>query len=358
MRIALTLLAGTALLTHPATAQELPSWLSGEIVIELQNEYAFDSDDDDADQQNNLFLRTEIAPTVQLNENFFIDGVIVLEPVQEFDADENNTLEETGIFFEELKLNVEYGNWGGFAGKFNPGFGIAWDFGRGIWSEDFAEDYEITERIGFGGSYTLEGQNTGSHTLTASTFFTDTTMLSESLGVGRGNADKSDGGASNTEDFSSFVISLDGDNVAGIENLYYKLGYRNQSEGDADTGGDDEQGFAVTLGHAFPVTDQVETDILLEYVDIENFDAGANDNTYITASAVTTINEKWNLTLGYTKRDIDGDGGSDIDDHLLQISGGYDFGQGTTFELGWRSTEEDSVDTNIIGGLLRHTIAF
>lgn len=354
----LALLAGAALLTFPASAQDMPSWLSGEIVIELQNEYTASADDTQRDEHNNLFLRTEIAPTAQLNENFFIDGVIVLEPVQDFDADENNTLEETGIFFEELKLNYENGPWAAFAGKFNPGFGIAWDFGRGIWSEDFAEDYEITESIGFGAAYTFEGQNTGAHTLTASTFFADTTFLSGSLGVSRGQTDKEDGGASNTEDFSSFVLSLEGDDLAGVENLSYKLAYRQRAQGDADTGGDDEQGFAITLGHALTLSDRVDTDMLLEYVDISHYDGGADDNRYITASAVTTFDENWNVTVGFTQRDISAETGNDIEDQLLQISAGYDFGQGTTAELGWRSSEEGDQDTDIIGGLIRHVIAF
>lgn len=339
-----------------AQAEGYPT-LSGEVVMELQSEQTVDSDDSST-EHNNTFLRTEVAPTLQLSEHFYIDGVAVLEPLLDFDAGESNFFEDEGVFIEEIKLNFEHGPWGAFAGKFNPGFGIAWDFGRGIWSEDFAEDYEITERIGFGGSYRFDTEANGSHTLTASTFFTDTTFLSESIGTGRGTTTKSDGGVSNTEDFSSFVVSVDGEDLAGVENLYYKLGYRHLAEADADTGGDDEQGVVGTLGYTFPVSDRVEMDVLGEVVDISNFEAGNNDNRYITANAITTIDEVWNLTVGYTARDIDVDGGSDVDDHLLQISGGYDFGQGTTAEIGWRNTEEAGTDTDIIGGLIRHIIEF
>ena len=49
--------------------------------MELQNEYTADSDDPTTDGYNNLFFRTEVAPTVQLNENFFVDGVIVWEDI-------------------------------------------------------------------------------------------------------------------------------------------------------------------------------------------------------------------------------------------------------------------------------------
>ncbi len=308
--------------------------ISGEMVMELQNEYAFDSDDPAADEQNNMFWRTEVAPTVQFTEKFFLDGVIVLEPVMDFDPGENNFFEDEGVFIEEIKLNYENGPWAVFAGKFNPGFGIAWDFGRGIWGEDFAEDYEITEKIGGGVSYTFETENNGDHTLTGSTFFSDTSFLSESIFTGRGNTTKSDGGASNTEDFSSFVVSMEGENVAGVENLYYKAAFRHLGEGDANMGGDDEQGIVATVGHVFPVSDAVEMDALIEFADISNFDGGNDDNRYITGSVITTIHDSWNVAVGFTKRDIDVNGGADMNDHLLQVSGGYDFGQGTTAEIG------------------------
>ena len=332
--------------------------ISGAVVMELQNEYAVDSDNDTRDGDNDLFFRTEVAPVIQFHKNIFIDGVAVLENINDRKPNTNNTFESEGIFMEELKVNFEKDGWAAFAGKFNPGFGIAWDYGRGIWSEDFAEDYEITERIGLGGSYTYEHEDFGIHTLTASTFFADTTFLSQSVISKRDRVNKDDGGVSNTEDFSSFVISLEGENLASIENLYYKLAYRSQSEGDADSGGDDETGYAATLGYIFPFTELIELDALVEFVDIENFDAGTDDNEYFAASLVTTFDAQWNLTIGYTSREIDVKGDSDIDDHLIQVSAGYDFGQGTTIEIGWRGTEESGDDTDIIGGLIRHTFEF
>lgn len=355
----IALLAGTILSFGyglSASAGEYPS-VSGEVVMELQNEYTADSDDQATDEYNNLFFRTEVAPTVQLNENFFIDGVLVWEDIQDREPNDDNFLDNEGAFIEEIKLNYENGPWAAWAGKFNPGFGIAWDFGRGIWGEDFAEDYEITEKIGLGGSHTFETENTGYHTLAANTFFADTTFLSGSAVTKRDELDKSDGSVSNTEDFSSYVVSLEGENLAGVENLYYKLGYRNQDEGDDTVGGDRETGYVATLGHVFPVNERVEVDALLEFADINSFEAGTADNQYFTASVVTTIDENWNIATSFTSRDVE-DTGADSDDHLLQISGGYDFGQGTTVELGWRNSEEGGEDTDIIGGLVRHIFEF
>lgn len=355
----LALLAGTICTlgaVSPVMADE--PVLSGEVVMELQNEFTADSDDPSTDEYNNLFFRTEVAPTLQLNEHFYIDGVAVLEGIQDRDPNESNAFDNEGIFIEEIKLNYQNGPWTAWAGKFNPGFGIAWDFGRGIWGEDFAEDYEITEKLGFGGGYTVEDDNLGTHTFAVNTFFADTTFLSSSVITKRDKLTENDGGTSNTEDFSSFVISLEGENLGGIENLYYKLGYRSQSAGDVNVGADRETGYVITLGHVFPITEDVEIDALAEYADISNFDTGTDDNRYTTLSIITRFAEGWNVTTAYTARDIDVSGGSDMNDHLLQISGGYDFGQGTTAEIGWRNSEENNMDTDIIGGLIRHNFTF
>jgi len=80
--------------------------------MELQNEYTVDSDDAATDEYNNLFFRTEVAPTIQLNENFFVDGVIVWEDIQDREPNESNFFDNEGVFVEELKLNYENGAWG------------------------------------------------------------------------------------------------------------------------------------------------------------------------------------------------------------------------------------------------------
>ncbi|MGB0719540.1 MAG: hypothetical protein ACPGRX_03650 [Bdellovibrionales bacterium] len=353
-----SLVTATSVLALGFSPKAQAQSLSAEIVTELQNEYTVDSDDPTRDGYNNIFLRSEVAPTLQFNEHFFIDGVAVLENIQDIDPDESNAFDNEGVFVEEIKLNYENGPWAAWAGKFNPGFGIAWDYGRGIWGEDFAEDYEITEKVGIGAGYTFETPQWGAHTLAVNTFFADTSFLSGSAITKRDRLHKRDGGVSNTEDFSSYVVSLEGDDLAGVDTLYYKLGYRNQDEGDATVGGDRETGYVVTLGHVFPVHDRVAMDALAEYADINHFEGGTADQSYATFSLITTIDDAWNVTGSFTARDIDDTAGPNSDDHLLQISGGYDFGQGTTAEIGWRNSEESGSDTDIIGGLIRHSVSF
>lgn len=329
----------------------------------MAERYRASSEDPEIDETNNSFARAELAPTVRLSEFFFIDGVFVFEPFDqagEVNAGDDIWFDREGALVEELKLNFEYGPYAVWAGKFNPGFGRAWDFGRGIWTEDFAEDYEITEKLGVGAAYTCETANFGTHTVSATTFFTDTSVLSEGIITDRDDVDLEDGGAGNTEDFSSFTLSLDGDNLGGVENLGYHLGLRHLGEQEEEAGPDtmDESGFAASINYAAPVSDTVGIDILAEYAGIRDFEGvDGSDRDYYSASLITTFNEKWNLTLGGTVRDID-EAGEDSSDHLLQISGGYDFGNGLTAEAGYRTTDEADVDTDIAGFLVRYQTNF
>ncbi len=348
--IALLLSVG---LNYQAFAADVPT-LSGEFVLESQFEK--EVHDSRNNERDRLFARAELASALQLNEHFYIDSVTVLEPVFDATIGENRFFDDEGVFIEEIKLNYENGPWGAFIGKFNPAFGIAWDYGRGIWSEDFAEDYEITEKIGLGGAYQFELADMGAHRFTFSTFFTDTSFLSRSIVQDRSTLKRQDGGASNTENFSSYVVSLDGKQVADIKNLSYHLAFRHLGRGVGDV--DDEQGVAANLNYLIPVSDEWESDLLLELASISHFNGTADDARFYSVSNVNTLYEDWNVTVGYTKRFIDVASGRDNHDYLLQLSGGYDFRNGITLEAGWRKSREANVTKDIIGGLARYTRAF
>lgn len=326
------------------SAADSPAF-SGEAVVEMHSAQEED--------RHQVFLRTEVAPRLRVHEQIHIDGVFVLEPIHDPAPGKSAYFKDEGVFVEEIKINFTHGPWSAFAGKFNPGFGSAWDSGRGIWSKDFAADYEITEKIGFGGAYALQTPDMGTHNLNLSTFFADTSVLSQSIITKRGRTRKADGGASNTEDFSSYVAALESDDMVGIENLRYKIGYRHLGTDNAP----DEKGWVLMLGHVHRPFDSVAFDMLVEYADIENFEGvSGEDRDYISASIVTTFDERWNLTLGYTGRHIDS--GSNDHDHLFQVSGGYDFQNGLTLDLGWKNTEEAGDDHNIVGLLGRYSYAF
>ena len=348
-------ISNTSFADEEKDAQSYPN-ISGNWLFETQLEHGYKSDNKN-NERTNLFGRSELSPTLRLNENFYIDGVLVLEPTKDSKPGTNTFFDQESMFIERLKVNYENGPWGAFAGKTNPNFGIGWDYGRGIWGEDFAEDYEITQKVGFGGSYTLDTPKAGSHKLTATTFFADHSFLSGTAISRNDRVRLSDGGASNTGDLSSYVVSLEGEKVANVENLKYKLGYRHLSKGDASTGGD-ENGVIGDVGYIIPVSDNLQFDTLVEYTKINNFDSNDEDRQYAYANVIARIYQDWNITAGYTARKIEAPSTADVNDHLFQLTGGYDFGNGLTLEAGWRNSEEANVDTNILGGLARYTLEF
>ncbi len=334
---------------------------SGEASFELQIEQGFDSDDT-VNERANSFGTIEFAPAIQLSENFLIDGTVIIEPVQETTSGDDTTFDDEGVFIEELKLNYQGNAWSAYAGKFNPGFGVAWDLGGGIWGGDFAEDYELAEKIGFGGAYTLATQGMRNHTLTASTFFTDTSTLSQSAGTGRGRTRKSDGGVGNTQDLSSFSVAMDGKNIGTIANLNYHLGLRHLAAGNADKGKNDEKGIAASVSYILPTTGPVKTYILLETVHLENVNGDKDDTDYNTVSAQMILYENWSLTLSHTGRKTDIKTGIPsavaLKDHLTQISAGYAFANGVSVDAGWKTTEEANIDTDTFGLLANYAIKF
>lgn len=316
---------------------------SADVVLEGQHQ--------EETEYDHTFVRAEVAPTIAFNERWSIDGVLVLEPIDKDKHWSHRKVDREGVFTEELKLNYTANNLALFTGKFNPGFGTAWD-ARGIWGEDFAEDYEITEKLGFGAAYNLQTADWGNHTLTGSTFFSDTSLLSQSVITKRGHTTKDDGGAGNTEDFSSYAISLNGEGLAGIEGLNYHLAHRFQEH--ATGGVSDESGYAVTINYSHELSQRISINLMQEHVVIDNFDGDADDYTYNTSSLITTLDNRWNITLGYTERAIDVDGAGQTNDHLFQASGGYDFGNGLTLDIGWRNVEESQHDHHTFGLLGRY----
>lgn len=332
----------------PAMAEASYPILSGEITFELDDDWTVSHDNDD-DERNELFTVIEPYIKASFTENLAIETSLVFEPVQDADAGDSTIMQNEGLFVEELKLTYTTDRFGLYAGKFNPAFGSAWDLAPGIYGADFAEDYETTERIGFGGSYTCDAEQLGKHTLNLSTFFADTSGLSDSLITSRGNTSLEDGGLSNTEDLSSYALALDSESVLGVENLNTHLGYRNQSEGDVDTTLDREKAYAVGANYTVPVGDHLEFMFLGEWVGITDSAGGTNDVDYVTASTGVTIYEQWNVAFSHTTRNTQIVDEADDDDHMTQVTGGYTFDNGLSFDAGFKFSEEDNVDKTIFG---------
>lgn len=143
--------------------------IKGSVSVELENDWAYHSDDKDTDVNN---LNTTIEPylIVSLLKGLAVETSLVLEEVKDLDPNENGLFDNHGAYAEELKVTYTGDNYGVQAGKYNPDFGVAWDLAPGIYGTDMAEDYETTEKIGAGAHYTFASEAAGAHTVSANTY--------------------------------------------------------------------------------------------------------------------------------------------------------------------------------------------
>jgi hypothetical protein len=362
---------------HDFTGPRLNTSL--ELGIRLDRTYA--SEAEGGRRWQAFFEHTEAELELQLLQEFSVLSTIKLEQVRDRGGDQ--FFEDQGAWIEQLFAAYRYERLDLFAGKINPRFGIAWKFAPGVYGREFAEDYELTERIGFGGAYTLDRQDLGEHRLSASTFFADTTGLSESaitrprftdagaLRVKRNR--KSHGGVSNTESLSSYAVVLEGAAIPFLGGFTYHLGYSNQKHG--EDGVDREHGYVAAASYRVDLRSDIAFYPLLEWARFRN--AGGNpaetddtgetanpklDRTYLTLSGQLVYRPPetgtWNTAVSWTRRDTDRDGAEQPRDHLFQISAGYRFPFGLGIDIGWAHIKEDDQTSKSVGAFITYNYEF
>lgn len=354
----LTLFAGALVaLSTPTTvlaAENTPS-VSGEIAFELQNDWNYASDDR-SNLNNNLSPTVEPSATFQLSPRWSVFAHAVMEPVGSAAKFENRAFEDIGLYMQDLYVEFSADRFGAKAGKLNPGFGVAWDKAAGLYGTDLAEDYEISERIGFVGDWRVGAGRYGNHTVSGATFFADTSIFSESALRGRGDTRERDGGVSNTESFKSFVVALNGKEIPMLGNFGYHLSFMRQAKGAGNTA--DEHSFAAAVFTSFDLGGGVTFDPLIEAVrQTDSGGAAGTDRLYLTLSGQFGW-KGWNLAASWTERETDNPAAATNTDSHFQLSAGYAFDFGLSIDVGWKVSEDGGTETRTLGALAAYTIEF
>ncbi|MDH3233902.1 MAG: hypothetical protein OEQ29_10260 [Alphaproteobacteria bacterium] len=350
----------TQTVVHAEEAKKEP-WLTIVVPIEVQNDGNFKSDDR-GNERNDLFATVEPEITVGIlpGLTFFAHGV--LEPMRDARPGENRFFRSHGIYLEELYLAYEgtlisdgpsalkFRVWGG---KFGPNFGTAWDAAPGIYGTDFAEDYEIAERLGFGGALILDHAALGTHTLSASTFVLDRSVLAGSAITKRTRPVLADGGPSNTRGLKSFHVTLEGKKLPGLEGLTYHVSFIHQGV----RGAPNERGIAVALGYEGELSGFTIKPII-EYVHIFNADGVSDQGRNYLTTGFSIEKDGWEFALSHTFRHTRTPLAGTVRDNLLAVSGGYTFGNGLGIALGYSFRNEDSIATHTVGVLLTYELSW
>ncbi len=367
-RVVPGLLLVGALIT-PAAADEPAAadhpTLSGSISVEVQNDWIYDADDDT--DHNELTTTIEPSIVLGLTPGLSLNLGLTLESVRDGLPGEDRTFDDHGLYVNELTLLYETDRFSVYGGKFTPNFGIAWDATPGLYGTDFAEDYELSERLGFGGSVTVLQGRYGTHVVSASAFMADTSFLAETAFTDRDRPRRWKGGPSNTGSLESLAVALDGSEFEGIPGLRYHVALVNQetnrllddqgnvTEGD---GVADENGFVVALEHAIAVSDDLTLTPLIEWARFhDNGGTEGVERDYLTLGVGAALGN-WIAATSYTGRFTEAHDTPDVDDSLYQVSLGYVFDSGLSLQVGWKWTEEEDVSSSTAGILIGYARDF
>lgn len=263
--------------------------------------------------------------------------------------------QDEGLLIEELKLNFENEDLRVYAGKFDPTFGTAYRKEKriGVFTAQFAEDYNLREKIGVGGSAFLENSK-----ITVNSFFNDTTGLSRSAINDRGRASSNDGIAGNTGTISSYSVSMDGDNFFGVENWFYNVGYRSLGVASVNDS-KREKGYVFGSEYSYKLGYQTSIIPFVEIVKIDNFTGEQGRNANYETIALIGKYSSWTSSVSYLSRNIKQSQRTyNINDHQLQLSVGYKITNNLTIDLSRSTVKENGNSGSLVGAMMSYLYHF
>jgi hypothetical protein len=324
------------------------------VPIEVQFDGIYDSADRDAELADTS-TKIEPAATFHLGRGFSIESGLTYEPIN--DPANDRFFSNQGLYVKELYLRYAQGPITLYGGKISPPFGVAWDLAPGIYGPDFGEDYELTERIGFGGSFDFAGPAGTQHTFSANTFYQDHSGLSRSWFHRRAQTRESGGGASNTGDFSSFSAVLAGETPSPIAGLNYQVSFDHLAAGQGNT--KDENAVAIALFGEAELAQGWSLEHMAEIAFFQNAKVADEDRSYATVG-LTLRHGAWDYNAVYSVRSINPDaaGLAITNDELFQFGLGREIYKGVALNAAYRYTEQSNVDSHTVGLQLTYEFGF
>lgn len=302
--------------------------LGGNVIFRLGYNGVYDADA--ALPETNDYLALMIAsPKVSFGPRVTLKSEFRLEDVRP--PFEDRAFEDEGLFARKLFADVKVSDRLSIqAGKFTPSFSFASLVTPGMYGNNYNKEIELIERVGFGADYRLTSSGNASYVISAATFFDDTSFLSDSLGSSRGNKARSDGGASNTESFESFTLSVQGSELIQFPGLTYQLALIHEARGEGDS--NDESGFLVAATRTYPLARDRSFTWIAEIAPIWNFEGSADDVVYTSGGLVYTQGP-WTGVISGTYRERELAGGGRFDEYSIQTSIDYAFGGGLSLAV-------------------------
>jgi len=346
--------------------------LSGSVLYQLQADHVISSSKKKA-KGSNGFAYIEPNFGLHFDENWAVKTQWRIQPnsvlttrdkdnperYRTFLSDDRGfKLTETGLLIEELKIYYENEDMKFSAGKFDPSFGTAHRKSKriGVFASQFAEDYNLREKLGANVTALLEGSQ-----ISFSSFFSDSTDLSRSAINDRGKESRNNGLSSNTGSFSSYSVLMEGEDFLTIDNLFYNFGFR--SLGTDRDGRKRETGFVAGSEYLYKIGRETSLIPFLEIVRIQNFsgERGRVGN-YLTIAAIGKYSS-WTASTSLMLRSIKRPNAinnlpKSSDDRQLQFSIGYKFTDDLTLDVSRAVIQENGFKAGIFGATLNYLYKF
>ncbi len=361
-------------ITNYASSKPSYPYVEGDILFELRSDNILRTDKSGT-KDNAGYVNIEPNFALVLNENWSVATGWRILPVrqrqyqyperqrtilgQDIGINRGFNNADNGLIVEELKLDFENEDMKFAAGKFNPNFGTLHRRNKriGLFVTDITEDYELREMLGASISALLEDSE-----ISISTFFRDTTGLSNSAINRRKSRNRNDGIAGNTGSLSSYVISMEGRDFLGVKNLFYNAGYRSLGADSSTIETGRETGFSGNLEYLYKVSRSTYLIPVAEYVKIHNFTGRkGRDGEYLTASLIGKYSG-WSASVAAVFRNLDNNYPGAIKknnrDQLYQFSVGYKFKNNIAIDISRAELKEDGHEASMLGAILSYLYEF
>jgi hypothetical protein len=263
----------------------------------------------------------------------------------------NAFFEKQGLVLDELYLNIHDDFAGIHIGKFNPRFAIGWDHNlmHGIWSNEFAQEYQLVGKLGAGIEGRADLEDKGVHKFYFSGFYNDSSIFNDSIFSRREQVQGESGSSANDNSLSSYIISLSGEDMVLMPKLFYNISYRSLDPY--------EEGYSFAVGLRYDFTDNFKIHPFFEMVTINNFNSSNNrfgaefsdilPGDYEYSSFIFPIRfARWGLTYAHLYKDIDLSSQVQSNKKQQEISLSYNIGDNIKVELGRK--REDISDQKTI----------
>ncbi|MGE5146540.1 MAG: hypothetical protein ACM3N5_07300, partial [Candidatus Eiseniibacteriota bacterium] len=259
---------------------------------------------------NNTYSEPELDWYVNAGKYFSVNGLFKMEQVRSETS--SGAFKSEGAWAEQLYGTINLDPVQLYGGKIHPRFGRAWDDTPGVFGTDFAEDYELVEKLGVGAAVDMHWM--GTHTLSFEAFQADTSFLSNSIFsrpkitdpdvLRPGRLHRDDGGVSNTGKPDNFAVALSGKAMPGMTGFTYTAGWAIQRGSDRVEGERNEQSFVLGGQWELPVSSRITAIPIVEYAHINNQGGADVRADYITTAVAFELGSGWSASVNATVKPV------------------------------------------------------